>query len=209
MNYEKENLENRNFEINLIKKVIKKFLYILLIVCIYNIFLITASALDSTSSREIFGHKAYIITTDSMKPHIREGDAIIVEKCSEDKLEVGHVITIRTTKESTMTHRIIGIRQNKETGQKEYITKGDNNNIEDPEIISYDRIEGKKVLVIPFLGQLLLSLENKMYIIILAAVIGLIVLRIISMKKKKKIRREKKRNEDNKTKEKQNIESSS
>jgi len=204
MEYNKEIIEKRTFKIKLIKKLAKKFIYILAIVCIYNAFLITKSALDDNASKELFGYKAYIITTDSMKPSVRKGDAIIVEKCAQEKLNVEDIVTIRNAKDIIITHRIIDIKENTKTGEKEYVTKGDNNNVEDPEVISYNQIEGKKVLVIPFFGHLLLSFKNKMYVIILTIVIGLIVMDIVSKQKKKEMRREKKKNEDSKAKEEPN-----
>jgi len=155
--------------------------------------------------KRYFGYKAYVITTDSMKPGIREGDAIIVEKCEQEKLGIGDIVTIKNAKETIITHRITDIRDNTQTGEKEYVTKGDNNNVEDPEVIGYEDIEGKKVLVIPFFGHLLLSLKNKMYVIILTIVIGLIVMHIVGKQKKREMRREKKKNEDSKTKEEINI----
>jgi len=54
MEYSKELIEKRTFKIKLIKGIAKKFLYIFLIVCMYNTFLITKSALDDKASKEIF-----------------------------------------------------------------------------------------------------------------------------------------------------------
>lgn len=88
MKYNKEIKEERDFRIKLIKDILKKFMYIVLVVALYNAFLITKSALDDTGAKEIFGYKAYIVTTESMKPAIRKGDAIIVEKCPEENLAV-------------------------------------------------------------------------------------------------------------------------
>jgi len=197
MNYTKESIAKRKYIAGITRQIIKKAIYILLIVYIYNSFLITKSSLDDNGSKEMFGYKAYIITTESMRPSIKEGDVIIVEKCIEEKLKIGDIITSNKEGE-IITHRIVDIQENE---QNEYITKGDNNNVQDSEVIVYDEIEGKKVLVIPLLGNIILLLRNKIYIILLILVIILIGLNVINSQKKKKMRREKKKIEDEKYKE--------
>lgn len=94
MNYTKDSIENRNYKVKLIVQIMKRLLYIILIVMMYNAFLITYSALNEAKSKEIFGYKAYIITTESMKPSVRSGDVVIVEKCPEINLKIGDIITI-------------------------------------------------------------------------------------------------------------------
>ena len=201
MNYRKEAIEQRNYIIKIVKEITKRFLFILMIVILYNTFLITKSSLDNNASKEMFGYKSYIIVTESMKPTIKVGDVVLVEKCKEEKLKAEDVITIRTFEGLIITHRIVEININEETGEKEYTTKGDNNTVVDKEIITYKQIEGKKVLVIPLLGKILLALNNKAYIIIILLFAGLIVWHNVKLQKRRKIRREKKRNEDRKQEE--------
>ena len=199
MKYTIEAIEKRKYTTNIIKQILKKLLYIVLILFIYNAFLLTKSALGTGGSKDVFGYKAYIITTESMKPTIKVGDVVIVEECKESELKKDDIITVQTP-DGTNTHRIVEIQTNMETNKKEYITKGDNNNVEDPDIINYNQIEGKKVIIIPFLGTLLLALENKAYIVILVILVLFIAFNVVNLQRKKKVRREKKKYEDEKTK---------
>ena len=201
MNYERKFIEERNYKKSLITTFIKKILYIVLIIAIYNAVLITKSSLDDVGSKEIFGYKAYIIITESMKPTIKVGDVIIVEKCEEEKLRIGDIITIQNKEKTIVTHRIVEIQVDEETGRNEYLTKGDNNNVGDSESIKYAQIQGRKVVIIPLFGKLLLAFRSKTYIIILAIAILTIFWHIASLQRKKRIRREKKKNEEQRQKE--------
>ncbi|MCL2860040.1 MAG: signal peptidase I [Oscillospiraceae bacterium] len=199
LKYTEEAIKKRNYITNIIVQILKKLLFIVLILLIYNSLLITKSALGTGGAKDIFGYQAYIITTESMKPTIKVGDVVIIENCNENELKEGDIITVQTNA-GINTHRIVEITTKADTGETEYITKGDNNNVEDPEAISYNQIEGKKVIIIPFLGTLLLALENKAYILILTIFIAAIAIYVINLQKKKKRRREKKKDEDKKAK---------
>lgn len=203
MNYRQKEIEKRNKRTKLIKEILKKFFYIFLIVMLYNTFLITKSALDDNMSKEVFGYKAYIITTESMKPTMRVGDVVIVEGCNEENIKTGDIVVLKDEGE-IITHRITQV-----IGAGEYATKGDNNNITDPKTIKFSQIEGKKVIMIPLLGRLLLLLKNITYIIILIVVIILIYLRVKKIRKRKDLRRIKKEYEDKNSEIRQDIENDS
>ena len=203
MNYTKEAIEKRRYRANLVKAIGTKFIYIFAIVLIYNTVLITKSSLDNNASKEIFGYKAYIITTESMKPTIKIGDVIIVENVEEDKLKEGDVITLKKSGE-IITHRIATIQEPVGDTKSRYITKGDNNNIEDQEITEYDDIEGRKVIIIPFLGKMIMFLRNGLYGILSVVVILMICIYAIKEQKKRKKRRDKKKFEDEKHKKENN-----
>lgn len=195
MEYDIESIERRKYKINIVKMATIRILYILLIILVYNIFLISKSSLSNAEAKDVFGYKAYIITTDSMKPNIKYGDVVITARISEEKLKVGDIITFNKNGE-IISHRIIEIKDNLEG--REYTTKGDNNNIEDLKEITYQDILGTKMLVIPLLGRIILLLKDKIYIVLLIILITLIYLYIRRKEKKKKIRREKKKSEDKK-----------
>ncbi|MFR5683009.1 MAG: signal peptidase I [Clostridia bacterium] len=196
--YQSEAIEKKNHKKNIIKAVIKNILYILGIITLYNIFLISMSSLNQTEANKVGGYQAYIITTNSMEPNIREGDVIIIKQCDEQTLKEGDIITFRNSKNEFITHRIISIEE--EQNEKLYVTKGDNNTIEDLEKISFNAIEGILIFRVPFLGNILLLFRNRIYLVLLALVIILIYLYTRKREEKKRIRREKKRIEDKKYK---------
>ena len=153
------------------------------------------SYIDKFDTPSFYIYKAYLISTESMEPEIKKGDAIIIKKVDEDQLRVNDIITFKTDEE-VITHRIVQI--NDDGMEKTYVTKGDNNNVEDPEVLTYEEIEGKQIIEIPGLGKIIAGLKNGI-VIILVVLIGLIMyLNRIEMKEKSEARREKKRIEDEK-----------
>ncbi len=182
----------RKNEIGLIKIVIIG----IVIVSIYNIFIVNAFRILDKRGKPIFNFYMYIIITDSMKPYINSGDIIISHKEKEEKIEVGDVITFSKFGE-VITHRIIEI---KDDGKdlKQYITKGDNNNVEDNYNIYYDEIIGKEIIKIPYLGKIALILQEDVYIFVIIIILLTLYLHFQKNQEKKTLRREKKRKADEK-----------
>lgn len=192
MKYDIESIEKRKDITSKLKKLAGKIVFMIIILLIYNILLVVSTNIEKNESKEIFGYKAYIIVTDSMKPNINIGDIVIVKK-DESKLNVGNVITYKNKKE-IVTHRIVGIKQL--DGEVAYITKGDNNNIEDSEKVYFEQIEGSVITKIPYLGKVITLLKNKTFDIIVAIAIFIIYIYILRKDDRKKTRREKKKVED-------------
>lgn len=194
MKYDVENIDKRRKRAKITKKVID----IILIILLYNIILVFISCLNKIENVNLFGYKAYIITTNSMAPSINSGDVIIVKSLDEkEELQVGDVITF-VQGSKVVTHRITNIE---ESGEKVYTTKGDNNNLEDNKKVEYDQIEGKVVVTIPKLGFFINILDNQ--IVFLLIVLLILVLLYLRVKKEEKIekRREKRKIEQTKRRE--------
>ncbi|WP_459201939.1 S24/S26 family peptidase [Methanococcus sp. CF] len=74
-------------------------------------------------------------------------------------------------------HRVIDTWTNPETGNKYYITKGDNNQDYDPELIRAEQIRQKVVeldeepLIIPYLGNISIILKENLIIFVILIVI--------------------------------------
>lgn len=190
MKYDKESINKRNQN----KKIAKKIIDIILIILVYNIILVAISNMDKLDEINLFGYKAYTIKSDSMEPTIKNGDVIIIKKIPEEKLEDGDIITFKQNAD-IITHRISKIEE--ENGKK-YITKGDNNNLEDSAKITYQEIKGKKIITIPYLGKIMNILENKIVFLIILLIILIICFYKIQKQEKSEIRREKKKIEDEK-----------
>lgn len=197
MKYDIDSIKSRKQKVKKIKNVID----IILVILIYNIILIAILCMNRIEPISLFGYKAYIITTNSMKPLLTEGDIIIVKQVGENELKQGDVITFYQFGE-VITHRITRI----EEGQiKQYITKGDNNNVEDIEKVQYGDIEGKYIVDIPHIGKIVKVLENKIVFLMIILTILILEFYKISINEKKENRKEKKRIEDEKNIGKQNI----
>lgn len=176
-------------------QVLKKILSIFIIIFIYNIILIFISLENVSTGIGIFGYRAYIISSNSMEPTISLGDVVITKSYKKEKIYTGDVITFKQDGE-VITHRILKIEDTNEGTV--YTTKGDNNNIEDTEQITYSQIQGKSILTIPYLGKIILMLNNKIIVLIIILVFLILCFANIQKQEKIDIRREKKKIEEEK-----------
>jgi len=119
---------------------------------------------------DIIGVRSYTILTGSMEPKIMPGDLAMVKSVDTDKVQVDDVITFKYDG-NTVTHRII------EKEDKGFITKGDNNNVEDREIVSKDDVIGKVIIFIPKLGYVVAFLSKPIVIVLVLVMLGLLVLK--------------------------------
>lgn len=117
----------------------------------------------------LIGYRGYIVLTESMQPNISPGDIVIVKNINRTKIKDNDVITFNQYNE-IITHRV------SKTLLDGYITKGDNNRVEDQKIYKEDII-GKVVFTIPILGKVIMLLSNE-YILSLELILlgGIIIL---------------------------------
>lgn len=193
MKYDKKSIEARKQN----NKIAKKIIDIILIILTYNIILVAISNINTEKGMSLFGCEAYIIKTNSMEPSIENGDVVITKKVPEEKIQVGDIITFKQDAD-IITHRISRIE---EENEKKYITKGDNNNIEDSSKITYQEIKGKEIITIPYLGKIINILQNKIVFWIILLIILIMCFYKIQKQEKSEIRREKKKIEDAKKQE--------
>lgn len=174
---------------------IRKLVYIFLVIILYNIVLLYMSYIDKFDTPSFYIYKAYVITTNSMEPELKKDDVVVIKKAKADNLKQGDIITFKQNGE-TITHRIVQI-DDIEDG-KLYITKGDNNNVQDEQGLRFDQIEGKLVIKIPQLGKMVASFKNGVIIVLVLLISAIIYLNRITAKERSNIRRAKKKLEDNK-----------
>lgn len=89
-----------------------------------------------------------------MTPELQIGDIVIVKNVKENEINEGDIISFRQG-QNVITHRIS--EKFKENGQIQYKTKGDNNNTEDNQAITYKTIEGKVIRKFPRAGNFVLA----------------------------------------------------
>lgn len=149
------------------KKILNNIMTIFLI--------ITIILVSSTKSDKIFNitkFRMYTILTGSMMPKYNPGDVVLVAKTNLDKLDNNDVITFKIN-ENTVTHRIV---QKTDEG---FITKGDNNNVNDLEVITKEKILGKVIFKIPKIGFILQILSTPYIVSIEMILMGLFILYLI------------------------------
>lgn len=188
MRYDIESIERRKNT----SKTFKRILHIVSIILIYNAVLLFFSSMNKMQGFSLLGYQAFVITTNSMEPSIKHGDAVLTKKPKVKDLKEGDIITFNRNNEA-ITHRILRI--DKEEDNYYYVTKGDNNNVEDKQRVEFDDIEGKKVVTFPKLGYVIEAAENQLIILILTLVVLIFLLAKIQSEERKYNRREKKKNE--------------
>lgn len=86
----------------------------------------------------------------SMKPSIKNGDLIVIDRRSKDKYEVGDVVSFRMSDGTIITHEIVKVEIDDEY---RYFTKGTNNNYQDNDYVQIKQIIGEyKGIRVPLLG---------------------------------------------------------
>lgn len=103
---------------------------ILVPILIVNCALIVVGFVDPNRPPSLFGYTPMIVLSPSMDPLFTEGDLIFVQTVDPDTVNPGDVITFfdpASTSDSVLTHRVISIRVDEETGKRYATTAGDFN----------------------------------------------------------------------------------
>lgn len=172
MKYDVEKISNKIKNKKTTKKIIKYIILIALIV----LFIINL-ILSFEENTHILGIYMFNIVSESMEPTFYKDDLVVVRKCSEKELKKGDIITFKQ-EDRTISHRIDGIT--KEKGEVKFITKGDNNEVRDQELVEVQDIYGKVLFSIKDVGKVIHYIQNArgfinivMFIIILFVLISL------------------------------------
>lgn len=189
--YKIDKVQKENQRIHTIGKVVSVILYIVLIpMIIFNFTLIIKSFINPNQAPDFFGYKSFVIVSGSMEPTIRKGDAIFVKEVPEEEIKENDIISF-TQGETNVTHRVIEMIE--ENGIRKYKTKGDNNNTEDKEKITYGQIEGKYQFKINQFGIVVHILKSKITLMILIVMIVFIYCYRGKIERRKKVRKEKRK----------------
>ena len=116
---------------------------------------------------KLAGYEIYDVVSGSMEPEIPVGSAVYVKETPPQELEEGEVIAFWSGN-SVVVHRV---RENRVV-EGQLVTKGDANELGDPEKTPYDAVVGSVVCHIPWLGMVMSILTGavgKAYLICFAA----------------------------------------
>ena len=162
---------------------------ILIPILLINIWIIYQAKTDPNTIPSVFGYKPFIVLSGSMETKIHKGDLIITKIIEPETLKVNDIIAFRDQEDTVTTHRIIDIVE--EDGENYFITKGDNNNTQDQNLVEYDDVEGLYQFRIPGIGSIMNSLSEPTTIIIVLLAITLIFIIgfTISTKKQRELER--------------------
>lgn len=108
-----------------------------------------------------FKYYAVTIGSSSMTPNIKVGDVVIVKKLKKNELEKikkGDILVYKHDGK-LIVHRLVEIKTLNKT--KYYITKGDNNIVNDSYVVTKDDIIGVKFIKIPYIGMPTVELNQR------------------------------------------------
>lgn len=176
----------------------KKILNIVLLVILSVILLINLVILISSWTRpdevpSFFGWKPFITLSGSMETEIFAGDLAIIKEVDANELREGDIIAFRQ-EDIVITHRIQEIIT--QNGVTKYITKGDNNNVQDVNPVYEDMIEGKYVFKISKLGNVAMFIQTPLGMIVIIAIPMLLLLAVQTHKNREKVADEKNMKEE-------------
>lgn len=158
--------------LNIITKIIKTILYVILIGLLFVILVQKVSR----NNLSLGGIKIFTVVTGSMKPEYVEGDMLVSKEVAPETIKVGDNVVYQGEKGDMsgliVTHKVISVRE--ENGKYYFKTKGIANEIVDPEI-SEDQIYGKIIYKMGFLSILSRLMLNIYAYYILATIMGLLV----------------------------------
>lgn len=169
-----------------ISKIISSAIFVILIMLIILIvgYIIRIRYLASNNRLGEVKINFYTILTQSMYPTIEAGDIIITYKNDDNRYNPGDIITFSSTGYSddiTITHRVTEIYD--VNGEVSYRTKGDNNNSEDMNIVSSEKVIGRVIFRIPkagYIQQFLVTKTGWIAIVVLPC-LGIIIYDIIKI----------------------------
>ncbi len=169
------------------KRVVLNFIYAIIVICIlYNVIFSINTSISKKEYFKLYGISLFCMKTDLMKDDISKNDLIIVKEVEDKDLQDGDIIAYEVNGK-------IRINKIMYYEQEEYTTKSNKNYYPDIEKTAINKIVGKNIVNIPFLGLVLELLQSK-----IASVFTLLFLIVIFsynryMYTKKKERGRKKR----------------
>lgn len=141
--------------------ILKKIVHCLSYVCYILIILYAVVCIPC-----IFKYKPLIVLSGSMKPTYDIGSVIYYKHVSENEINVDDVITFESFDGELVTHRVYSKENN------QFITKGDANEIPDPNHVSYDKIKGKvHKKSIPYIGYYIKYINEHKYTIVIVVIL--------------------------------------
>ena len=123
----------------------------------------TLATKDTNQVASLAGYTPLTVASDSMSPTFRAGDLIIIRKCDPETLKEGDIVTFHTIINNEFalnTHRSTEIQDL--GGARNYVTKGDNNELADIHMIADGDIVGKYVCHLAGFGKVMSFLSSSL-----------------------------------------------
>lgn len=136
-------------------KNVLTWLLVVAAVCMMVFTVVSVTTFDR-NDRDLFGYKAFICRSDSMKAtDFASGDLVFVKEVSPNAIKVGDIISYRSedpdTFGETFTHKVRALTTT-EDGQPAFITYGTTTGVDDELPVKYTQFQGLYKFDVPKLG---------------------------------------------------------
>jgi signal peptidase I len=118
-----------------------------------------------------------VVEGNSMHSYLEDGDLVLVKSVSAHELRDGDVIVFYSPYyNKNIVHRIKEIVYDDKDNPAGFVTKGDNNLVQDPGITQPEDVNGKVVGFIHYLGNVLIFLKSQVGIALVVIIIVFLAL---------------------------------
>ncbi len=119
-----------------------------------------------------FGYQNFAVISGSMEPNMPVGSIVYAHPEDFENIKVNDVISYRVNEETMVTHRVVEVNEE----DKSFITKGDANDVNDANPISYDNVVGVVKMCIPLLGYITMYIKTPLGVGVLCGIVFIILL---------------------------------
>ena len=118
------------------------------------------------------GYETLAVLSGSMEPEISVGAIVYTKEVDPEELKAGDILTYQINGGTMVTHRIVEV----DAAGKQFITKGDANDVIDGSPVNYDQVVGKAEFHVPLIGYISIYIRTPLGI---AAVCGILFVMLL------------------------------
>lgn len=131
------------------------WLFVIFAICMMIFTIVSVTTFDRTD-RSVFGYRAFIVLSDSMKKtDFDAGDLVLIKRVDPTTLQPGDIIAYTSQNSAnygaTVTHKIRSLTTN-EAGEPGFVTYGTTTDTDDETVVTYPYVLGKYTGHIPGVG---------------------------------------------------------
>ena len=146
--------------------------YVISFLCLFLCLYITIEVIVANTNNRpprVFNISVSYVPTESMEPTINAGDYVMFTKVSFDDVDVNDIVVYRASDSRFIIHRVI------EKTDNYLVCKGDNNPIEDKEVVTSSMLYGRYVTTLGFM-QIFTGGINKNLIFFILIIIFILMM---------------------------------
>lgn len=127
-------------------------LALMVVIIAISVVLMIQSKKNPGAIPSIAGFRPMTVLSGSMVPVFNPGDLIVAKTIDPQTVKKGDIITFDVDSRTVVTHRVVDIVH--QNGKIYFRTKGDANNVADPDLVRSTQLVGEYTFKIPYAGYL-------------------------------------------------------